>query len=241
MSTIGGPNIIEDGLVMYLDAANTKSYPDTGTTWYDLSGNDNHGEVLNGEYYDGYLRNSGNTSNFFCVNIPNSTSLNSAFTTTTGGWTIEEIIWTNSTNYPEADAGSVISTNGYNTGYGFDWNHGTDISTFRFEQIGGGTADTPTISISSPYNSYNTWRIRTMIWNRATNTNSLYINGVFINSVGTPNTTGQVIYDGGGISLGTLYGWKHYGRRAGLKIYNKVLTSTEILQNFNALKGRFNI
>jgi len=39
MSTSGGPNIVEDGLVLSLDAANTKSYPGSGTTWYDLSGN----------------------------------------------------------------------------------------------------------------------------------------------------------------------------------------------------------
>jgi hypothetical protein len=80
-----------------------------------------------------------------------------------------------------------------------------------------------------------------MIWNRGSNLNSLYINGSFINSVSTPNTSGQVIYDGGGISLGTLYGWKHYGRRASLKIYNSILTGTEILQNFNAFKNRFEI
>ncbi len=37
--TVYGPNIVTDGLVLYLDAANTKSYPGSGTTWYDLSGN----------------------------------------------------------------------------------------------------------------------------------------------------------------------------------------------------------
>ena len=36
-----GPNIIRDELIIHLDAANTKSYPGTGTTWYDLSGNNN--------------------------------------------------------------------------------------------------------------------------------------------------------------------------------------------------------
>ena len=35
-----GPDIVTDGLVLSLDAANKKSYPGTGTTWYDLSGND---------------------------------------------------------------------------------------------------------------------------------------------------------------------------------------------------------
>ena len=36
-----GPNVVEDGLVLALDAGNTKSYPGSGTTWTDLSGNGN--------------------------------------------------------------------------------------------------------------------------------------------------------------------------------------------------------
>ena len=44
-----GPHIVTDGLVLSLDAANTKSYPGSGTTWYDLSGNANHGRISNGE------------------------------------------------------------------------------------------------------------------------------------------------------------------------------------------------
>ena len=41
MGAFGGPNIITDGLVLSLDAGSTRSYPGTGTTWSDLSGN-NH-------------------------------------------------------------------------------------------------------------------------------------------------------------------------------------------------------
>jgi hypothetical protein len=48
MGTLGGPSIVTSGLVMYLDAANTKSYPGTGSTWYDRSGNVNNGTLVNG-------------------------------------------------------------------------------------------------------------------------------------------------------------------------------------------------
>ena len=37
-----GPKIVTDGLVLYLDAANQKSYPGSGTTWYDISGKGKH-------------------------------------------------------------------------------------------------------------------------------------------------------------------------------------------------------
>ena len=47
MSTRYNPSIVRDGLVLYFDAANTKSYPGSGTTWYDLSGNERHGTLIN--------------------------------------------------------------------------------------------------------------------------------------------------------------------------------------------------
>jgi len=47
-----GPKIVTDGLVLALDAANTKSYPGSGTTWNDLSGNGNTGTLNNGPTFD---------------------------------------------------------------------------------------------------------------------------------------------------------------------------------------------
>ena len=47
MGLAHSPSIITDGLKVCFDAANPKSYPGSGTTWYDLSGNDNHGTLLN--------------------------------------------------------------------------------------------------------------------------------------------------------------------------------------------------
>jgi hypothetical protein len=42
------PRIVTDGLVLCLDAANARSYPGTGTTWTDRSGNGNDGTLING-------------------------------------------------------------------------------------------------------------------------------------------------------------------------------------------------
>ena len=249
MAYQNSPKIVTDGLVMCLDAANSKSYPGTGTTWYDLTRYSNNGTINSGEFATengiGYLRNSGNTSNFFYISVSDSASLSAAFSTTSGGWTIEEVIWTNSVNYPEADAGGVASVPAYGVGAtGFDWNHGIGNTSFKFGQSSsssGGYEDDTTLTVNSPYNSLNAWRVRTMIWNRGSNANSLYINGTFISSASTPNTAGTSVYDGGGIDFGTLYGWKHYGRRASIKIYNRVLISSEVLQNFNAIKARLNL
>jgi hypothetical protein len=62
MSLGHGASIVRDGLVLHLDAANPKSYPGSGTTWYDISGNEYHA-ALTGTYEyasdNSFLFNSG--------------------------------------------------------------------------------------------------------------------------------------------------------------------------------------
>lgn len=249
MSYVNGPRVITNGLICYLDAANIKSYPGTGTTWYDLSPYGNNGTISSGEFVangqQSYLRNSGNTSNYFYISITNTNSLSAAFSTITSGWTIEEVIWTNSVNYPEADAPGVGSTPAYGSGAtGFDWNHGIGNTQFQFGQSsssGGGYEDNVTLTVSSPYNSLNAWRVRTMVWNRGANTNYLYINSALIGTATTTNTANTAVYDGGELTLGTVYGWNHYGRRSVIRIYNYPFIATDVLQNYNAQKGRFSL
>ena len=50
MAYRNGPKIVTDGLVLCLDAAIGKSYPGSGTTWYDLSGNGNNGTIVNATF-----------------------------------------------------------------------------------------------------------------------------------------------------------------------------------------------
>ena len=76
-----GPNIVRDGLVLALDAASPRSYPGTGTTWYDLSGN-NFNFTLDGSgipwQSGGYfsLQDGGAT---YASNITNSTDCTFVF------------------------------------------------------------------------------------------------------------------------------------------------------------------
>ena len=46
------PRIVTDGLVLYLDAANQRSYPGSGTTWSDISRGGNNGTLVNGPTFD---------------------------------------------------------------------------------------------------------------------------------------------------------------------------------------------
>jgi len=104
-----------------------------------------------------------------------------------------------------------------------------------------GYEDQPTISVPSPYNAFNVWRLRTMVWNRSANTFTLYINGNLIGSASTPNTSGTSVYDGGGCSWGTLYGWKFYGRRSTIRVYNFSFTQDDVTINWNSWRGRYGL
>lgn len=239
------------GVDLDIDFVSVKEMLDmSASTWKDLSGNGNNGTLVSSEFFVDndmpYFRNLNNVSNAFYVSINDSTSINNAFNVTAGGWTIEETIWTNSVTYPECDAGGRGSIVAYGTGAtGFDWNHGILNTSFRFGQssnsVSGYEENPASFSVPSPYNSLNAWRVRNIVWDRSNNINSLFINGNFINSVSTPLTAGTSLYDGGGIVFGELYGWRHFGRRSSIKIYNRVLTNLEILQNFNALRGRYGL
>jgi len=250
MAQYFSPKTVTNGLIAYLDPGNPRSYSGSGTTIIDLTGNGNNGTLYNGEFVSSgpgsYLRNSGNVSGFLYIDVAHSTTLNNAFTVTSGGWTIEELIWTNSVVYPEADAPGVASSPAYTAGStGFDWNHGIQTTTqMRFGQssnTSGAYEDDVSISIPSSLGGLNVWRHRTIIWDRGNNKNILYVNGSFASSASTPGTAGTAIYDGGGITFGTLYGWKHFGRRGPIRIYNRILGDAEISQNFSSLQSRYGI
>ena len=79
MAFFHSPNIVTNGLVLALDAANPKSYPGSGTTIYDLSGNGNHGTLNNGvgfsTNYKGILTFDG-VDDYVNCNTPNLASSN---------------------------------------------------------------------------------------------------------------------------------------------------------------------
>jgi hypothetical protein len=246
MGLAHSPRIVTDSLIFAVDAANAKSYPGSGTTWFDLSGKNNNATINSGEYVSsGFLQNSGNTSNFFTISLSDSTTINSTFSKTTGGWTIEELIYTYSVTYPESDGGSVISSAAYGaTATGFDWNHGQLNTNFQFGVTSGGNASydkVVNVGLSAPFSNLNAWKLRTMQWDRTTDTVSLYINGVYQGGGSIVEVQGQTLYDGGGIVFGSLYGWKHYGRRSMIRIYDRLLTASEVRQNFNAMRGRYGL
>lgn len=250
MATSGGPRIETDGLVLKLDAANIKSY--TGSsTWFDLSGNENHSSILIGTYSssnDGYLDSVGNSPGRLEIFTPHSTSLLNTFNVLSGGWSIEEWILIRDTTYPETSAGSVVSDNAYSSGaIGFDWNHGQG-SLSQFQMGASWNVGQPSgydvrgfINLDTQFRSYNTWYLRHIFWDRNSAKMGVYYNGILQGQIDISVLNGLPLADSGSIYWGQLYGWMHDGSRAGMKVYNRILTSLEVQQNYNATKSRFGL
>ena len=71
MGTFVGPNIVTDGLILALDAASARSYPGSGTTWYDLSGQNAHAEAVNMPTWNsnGYFEFDGSNDELHSVDM----------------------------------------------------------------------------------------------------------------------------------------------------------------------------
>ena len=220
------PNTVTDGLVLALDAANPKSYPGSGTVWTDLSGNANSGSLINGPTFDS---NNLGSIVFDGVNdyveCGNDTSLRLTTELTLESWVKK----TTTNNYhhiiSKFDAGGSYSFGSVQTsGYLFFIR-----STNGTNQ---GITDTFDINICD-----GNWKHIVCSYNSTTSTLLMAINGAIQQS-----TISGAIFDSTvNVNVGrrTTVGQYYTANIAYSRIYNRALTAQEILQNYNATKGKF--
>jgi hypothetical protein len=228
MASIGGPSIVESGLVLSLDAANTKSYASGSTTWIDKSGNNKNGTLTNGPTFSS--ANEGSIV-FDGVNETINFGTGDTFFPLTQ-FTID--MWFKS-------SGTVATTGVTPSLFGFTYGIRSNIndSSLTFS-VDNGT-DLSGVSVSGTFRSDNKWYNATF-YHTGTSM-GIYINGVFGNSTNR-TWSGTSRWPTNGWNLGrdnnnsNLF---YSGHIASCKIYNKTLTAAEILQNYNATKSRFNL
>jgi hypothetical protein len=219
-----GPQIVTSGLVLHLDAANPKSYTGTGATWSDLSGNRNNGTLTNGPSFSS--ANMGSIG-FDGVNdyVDISTIIN-----LTNPLTICAFVNTSIVTGTQVIYGP--SANGQD-----NW---LSLSNNRIQLFATQTSDVNNFSIISNTNiEANKWYHITGIVNN--NVTSIYVNGVFevasstqAFTVGGWNSTARI----GQRATGQ---FPFNGRIASVQGYNRALSATEVLQNFNAIKSRYGL
>ena len=236
MSTAeGGGNIVTDGLVLCLDAANSKSIVSGSTTWTDLSRSNNNGTLVNGPTFDS---GNGGSIVFNGVSDYSITQKNLGFS---GDINTSISTWI----YPTSVTGQIATTSignsdGTLTGMGICIGiNGPGSVSVEFWTGNGMRTVSNAIQVNKWYNIIATKSIGTI-----NTTTSLYINGVSqsfnITSTNTPNITDYTV------SIGAIKGnivtqFYFSGKIGQTSIYNRALSSQEVLQNYNATKGRFGL
>lgn len=229
MSTIeGGVNIVNNGLILCLDSANTRSYNGISNTWYDLSKSFNNGILMNGVTFSSV---NGGVMVFDGVNDYVTLSNRTTTSFTLGCWI-------------KTTANSLSGSQGYE-GNGIIWSDvGGIANDFILAALNNKavwfTGDvTTTISSTTTINT-GSWFYVTATKNGSDNTKKIFINGV-LESSGVSSST--LLTDNSNIIIGgnTIDNRYFNGSISMVHIYNRVLTTTEIEQNYNALKKRYDL
>lgn len=220
--------IVTNGLVLNLDAANPRSYPRTGTNWFDVSGNGSHGTLTNGPTY--------NSANGGVINFDGTDDLVTANISITYPMTLS--CWVQTSN---AQSSYVIllnsdSSNWLSLGFVFVSGAGWYLDgrivnagiPFQFQQ-----------GYLGPSGGFPTRWLNLAVVYTSSVLRSAYVDGVFVGS-STVSVTCPLITNAriGGGDFGAR---KLRGLLSTAYIYNRALSASEIAQNYNALRGRFGV
>lgn len=212
-----GADVVRNGLVLHLDAANVKSYPGTGTTWNDLSGNENNATLVNGVTYSAANKGTFNfdeTNDYVsCGDVLSQT----AYT---------KIVWFR----PESATNNIVS-GGSDSQHAF-WMQGSSNTIYS-----GHNGAWSTIQYS-PGDMLNKWWFGAIAFNTTTGW-IMYLNGIQVSTnASTTSFTGT-----GKVRIGAFSDAANLfdGDISSVKIYNRVLSAAEIKQNFEATRGRYGI
>ncbi len=224
-------SIVTNGLIVNLDAGFVGSYPTTASTWYDISGNNNNGILTNGPTYNNGSIVFDGVDDYAYFTSPNSLlmptftvcSVITPITVNNNG----TVVLTNES----ARLNLGISYGGANGAYFFvTGNNGQGINgtqaSYNFS-FGTNTKYFVTWIVDIPGKNFQFWVNGTQIWSSNADLGTNFNN---------PNVNSFVLasrYGGGAsqVNIGI----------STFQFYNKALSSTEITQNYNALKGRFGL
>ena len=235
MSTLGGGvNIVTNGLVLYLDATNTRSYPGTGTTWSDLSRGGNNGTLINGPTF-----NSGNGGSIVFDGTNDYVDLSSYANNS-----LWNSLWPNGLSfncvirlaspYSFSQRSIFCRSSGSAGDNWFNFSIETNRQ-LRF-WIGNYVPAFTTTSLTAGiiYHVILTWDKSNVRY---------YLNGVLDSTTGNSNvlTTGTATTLALGSGVSAFAGWEFPGSIYNFSVYNRALSSTEIQQNYNATKSRFGL
>lgn len=223
---------VTSNLVAYYNPDLTASYPGTGSTLFDVSGNGLNGTMSNITYTDPYFAYNGTSSQ---VNIPDNALLEPG----SGSWTMEAWVYLSNTGagtrtiLGKFDPGGLAADISYSMRIG---------AANAFAQFGDGTGayvDSTLYTLT-----INTWTQIVYVWtNGATKTLQTYINGSSIGSVN--HTLNSILNTPSNLYIGSYNGGEYAqwmnGRIGITRLYNAALTAGQVLQNYNANRSTYGL
>ena len=237
------PRIVTNGLVLALDAGNTKSYPGSGTTWTDLSGRGNTATLINGPTYS--------SANIGTINLDGTDDYSTTYNDSNvfvDDNSLTVSIFANINEASKTGRGGLVSSQRYQGepdpgGYGLCIFDGTQLCVNLTKRISG--VDNSYEGLCAFTYIRQQFKYYSFTYNNSTKTVTTYMNGVqqatsTNASYGwTLNTTNRTTR----IGINWQGGWgTYYNMKIGaVHIHNRALTAAEIAQNFNALRGRYGI
>jgi hypothetical protein len=254
-------DIVRDGLVLNLDAGNPASYPGTGTTWTDLSGNGNNGTLVNGV---GYSSDNGGSLVFDGVNDYSEITTRNTNLEFQPLQPYSVFCWVYNLLAPVNEGtgtGAIISNMTAPPHPGWDlWRNSS--TTIAGHLISNWSGNAVKVGINFNYTeNQNKWVYIGYTYNGTSPTNAtdslnsmnFYINGVlstsgkqnFSNADGFNTSTEIISYNSSQrLRIASRWNFDQWYQGSPLtisntQIYNRQLTASEIQQNYNALRSRF--
>jgi len=227
------PTIVPDGLVMYMDITNSRSYSGSGNTVYNLVNGGIAGTIVTGITYDNFSAKNLNFNGSSGYMFSNDTSMDFS----TSDFTIQTTLELNGLS------------NGFSSAYGTVICAGAALTNNSsiLQFVGTATShyaiglwhQPTTTTIGRNYN-FQTNKIYNIAVVKNTSQVEFFVDGA---SIGTTTSSNFFNFTANGFAIGRWYfsGYEQYlkGNIYELKAYNRALSNQEIAQNYDAVKGRF--
>lgn len=216
MGLAHSPRVVRDGLALYLDAANPKSYPASGTTWKDISGSGNDGTLVNGVGFD---------------------SANNGSMVFDGGNDKVELGGILSQEFSQITFSFICKYQGY-TRFPRIIAKNHDTWTIFFDSDNTVACFAAGVQLRNQIDiELDKWFFGCFVYTGSELRG--YINSTF---VAKEDGSGTISPNSGPVTIGSSTQARYFdGNISNVQVYDRALSEAEIKQNFNALRGRYGV